>query len=94
MDEENAEILKNNGIVIWLVADAETIIQRMYTDSQNQGKRPPLSGDDLYKETTELLERRLPVYRSLADFSVDTAGKSTDQIVDEICLFLKTKGKQ
>jgi shikimate kinase len=92
MDEENAEILKKNGIVIWLFADVETIMQRIYADSRNRGKRPPLSDDDLYRETTDLLEKRLPVYKRLADFSINTAEKSMDQIVDEICLFLETEG--
>ena len=93
MDEENAGILKKNGTLIWLDANVETIIQRIYTDSQNRKKRPPLSNDDLYKETADLLEKRLPVYRGLADFSVNTAGKGVDEIVDEIYQFLKTKEK-
>ncbi len=92
MDEENVRILKHNGIVIWLDADVETIIKRIHADSQNREKRPPLSDDDLYKETVDLLEKRLPVYKSLADFSVNTAGMDIDKIVDEICQFLKTKG--
>lgn len=91
MDEENARILKRGGIVIWLVADVETIIKRIYTDSQDREKRPPLSDDDLYKETVDLLEKRLPVYESLADFSVNTAGMNIDEIVDEICQFLETE---
>ena len=93
MDEENAGILKKYGTLIWLDANVETIIQRIYTDSQNRKKRPPLSNDDLYRETADLLEKRLPVYRGLADFSVNTAGKGVDEIVDEIYQFLKTKEK-
>lgn len=90
MDEENAGILKRNGIVIWLDADVETIIQRICVDSQNRNKRPPLTGDDLYRETVDLLKKRSPVYRRLADFSVNTAGKRINEVVDEICQFLRT----
>lgn len=93
MDEENAVVLKKNGTLIWLDANVETIMQRIHTDSQNRTKRPPLSDDGLHKETVDILEKRLPVYRGLADYSVNTDRKGVEEIVDEICQFLKTKGK-
>jgi len=38
MDEENAELLKNHGILIWLDADVETIVQRIQNDSRSDEK--------------------------------------------------------
>jgi shikimate kinase len=89
MDEENAEVLKNQGILIWLNADVETIVQRIQNDSQSNGKRPFFSGNDLLQETVDVLEKRMPVYRRLADLSVNTANKGIDEIVDEICQFIE-----
>jgi len=91
MDEENAELLKNHGILIWLDADVETIVQRIQNDSRSDEKRPFLSGNDLLQETIDILEQRAPVYRRLADFSVNTTNKGIDEIVDEICQFINKK---
>lgn len=88
MDAENADILKKNGILIWLFADARTIVGRIENDSRSCTQRPSLSGGDLLQETIHILEEREPVYRRLADFSVDTTARGIDETVDEICRFL------
>ncbi|MDO8786323.1 MAG: shikimate kinase, partial [Syntrophales bacterium] len=92
MDQKNADILKKNGVLIWLTADTGTIIGRMKADEGGVKKRPPLSGDDLLQETVKVLEERMPVYRRLADFSIDTTGKGINEIVTQICRFLEKRG--
>jgi shikimate kinase len=89
MDEGNADTLKKTGILIWLVADAETIVERIHSDSRSPEKRPALTDKDALRETEDILKKRTPVYRRLADFSVDTEGKSVTDIANEICRFLK-----
>lgn len=91
MDEENAKILKNSGIVIWLYADVKTILQRIARDSTSGEKRPSLSGEDISRETAAILQKRTSVYKSLADFTVYTDEKRIDDIVDEICQFLDSR---
>ena len=44
--------------------------------------------DDTFRETEDVLKQRLPVYRGLADFSLDTKGKNIDEIVNAVCEFL------
>jgi shikimate kinase len=89
LDDENRTILKKGGICVWLVADANTILRRMKNDAASDGQRPPLSDKDLFREVTEGLEEREPLYRELADVSVDTTDVSPEDVVRRICRFLK-----
>ena len=85
MDSENREVLRQQGLIIWLTADIQTIMERTKADPQNQDNRPALSAKDWETEIQEVLTQRSPVYRRLADFSIDTAGKKIEGIAEEIC---------
>jgi shikimate kinase len=93
-DHENGERLKRNGLVIWLHADAETVIQRMKSDRMSIHQRPSLSADDLYTEVITTMEKREPTYRRIADFTIDTSTKSIGTIVDEICTFAEKNNEK
>lgn len=88
MDAGNTEILKRCGVLIWLYADVKTILERMQRDIGTRERRPSLSGADVLEETEVILKSREPVYRRLADFTVDTGKVGIDGAVDAICLFL------
>ncbi len=88
LDPENVAAMKGNGRVIWLVADARTIVARMGEDPVSASQRPSLRGTDRLKETVQVLVERTPVYRAAADFTVDTTGKTVDEIAAEIDGFL------
>jgi len=88
VDVENREALKRNGLFLWLTADVHTIVQRMKNDRVAVEQRPPLSEGSLERETSEILQERTPIYRQLADFTIDTSGKEIDAIVEEICNLL------
>jgi shikimate kinase len=90
MDDENAENLKRTGTLIWLEADAETIVGRIRNDAQNREQRPLFSRTGLFRETQEMLEKRTPVYARLSDFSINTATMGMDEVVNEIFRFLHT----
>jgi shikimate kinase len=49
--------------------------------------------DDVFQETEDVLKERLPVYRGVVDFSIDTTGKSIDEIVEAVCQFLNGTGR-
>ena len=93
MDEENADILKKHGVLIWLNADVKTIVERIQGDISSRERRPSFSHDDIFQETEDVLRKRIPVYSGLADFSIDTVGKNSDEIVNDICQFLSITGK-
>jgi shikimate kinase len=91
LDERNARILKKHGLLIWLMADVGTIVRRIHRDKKSSEQRPAFSDNDIVQETTDVLTKRIPVYKRLADFSIDTAGKNVNEIVDSICQFLDEK---
>jgi shikimate kinase len=93
-DPENGECLKRNGLVIWLHADADTVIKRMESDRMSIHQRPSLSADDLYTEVITTMEKREPAYRRIADFTIDTSTKSIGSIVDEICTFVENSNEK
>lgn len=91
MDEGNLKILRKRGVFIWFTADVRTIIERMEKDKISHEQRPSLSKDDLYRETVNMLELRMPVYSDLADFTVDTSEKDIDEVAGEICRILSSE---
>lgn len=85
LDPENVRLLRHKGRLIWLDADAQTVIARLQADTNNEQRRPSLSGMEPADETVAVMAARAPFYREAADICVDTSGKSLDEIVYEIC---------
>jgi len=72
----NVESLKKNGIVFWLVADEETIVERIEDGTQ----RPSLSGSKSFvDEVAEILAERAPKYEAAADHTIDTARNTAEE---------------
>jgi len=80
MREENAELLRKIGTVVFLEAKIETILERL----QNDTGRPLADGEDRERRLRPLYEKRLPVYRTVADYCLDTEEKSFYALIDEI----------
>ena len=80
MREDNRELLKKLGTVIYLRVRPETVCSRLAGDTS----RPLLQGEEKEEKVKRLLEMRAPVYESAADIVIDTDEKTTDGIVDEI----------
>ena len=78
---ENVEPLRANGIVIWLKASVDTIVSRI----QGGTERPSLTGGKSFtEEVAEVLERRIPKYRSAAQYEVDTDQLTPEQVADRV----------
>ena len=73
---ENVEIMKDNGVVIWLSAEAETIAERL----SGANDRPLLPGDKDVDSIREMLQLRTPYYQSAADFTVVTDDKTIQEV--------------
>lgn len=85
LDDENIETMKKNGLVIWLRATIDTIIERMQVDIQTEDLRPALTDHhDLISEIKETLKERTPLYQKATTWSVDTDGKKINEVVSEI----------
>lgn len=68
--EENRELLRKLGYVVWLQAPVEVIYERT---SRNRD-RPLLQTEDPIGKITALLEKRTPWYAETAHLRVDTSG--------------------
>lgn len=78
---ENSELLRQNGKIFFMRASFETLLKRVRADEtrpllKNTGKTAEALGN--------LLAQRTPVYEHVADYIVDTDGKSVDEVAEEI----------
>jgi shikimate kinase len=82
--EENREAIRGAGPVAWLTARINTLLARMAEDQATASRRPNLTQLDDRQEIETLLAERTPYYRECATLIVDTEGKNTAQVADEI----------
>lgn len=77
---ENVDFLKKLGTVFWLSADEETLFER----ASRRNERPLLQNENPRAVFSELLRQREDLYAAAADFRIDTAQKSHDEVADAI----------
>jgi shikimate kinase len=72
MREENVDLLREMGQIVWLSAPIGTVLQRV---GRNLKQRPLLAGhqDNPQQRIRQLMAEREPRYASLADIRVDTS---------------------
>jgi len=85
LKKNNQRLLAENGLVIYLKADYYLLASRL----RNDGTRPLLQGIDIKQKLKELLEVRDPIYKSIADYVIDTKNKRAIDIVNEIEKIIK-----
>ena len=88
MNPENLEILNGKGVFVWLAADAATIVARIQQDAAKDSQRPLLTNTDAEAEMETLLKEREPIYRMIADKTVDTTDRAIEAIADEIFMLM------
>lgn len=79
LDPENRRRLREIGPIVWLDADAESILARVGGDTT----RPLLRGPDIGARVRALLAEREPAYAT-ADHRVDTSGRSVAAVADAV----------
>jgi len=89
LSEENVDLLKKMGVVVWLSAPLADIVERLAADAESQETRPQFTADSLAEETATVLQQRIPLYEKAADYSLDTSGKSASQVAEDILKYLK-----
>ncbi len=83
--EENIDLLRENGTVIWLRASVETIQKRLHLDPETQANRPGLTGGSAVDEVSQVLTSRLSLYERCAHTTIDTdPPKDISMVVAEI----------
>jgi shikimate kinase len=87
LSEANFRRLRESGTVFWLTADAPTLWQRLQRDDRTPDQRPLLTVGGL-AEIEEVLARRRPLYAAAADATVETAGRTPDEVAAAILTLL------
>lgn len=85
--DENVATLRRLGTVVSLTADEETLFQRVAP----RDTRPLLRSDDPRRTMSELLRARAPLYTAAADFEIDTAALTRDEVAQAILSRLKSR---
>ena len=81
---QNRVLMKRSGFVVWLTADAPTLLARLQADPTTADSRPPLTARGMLEEITELLTVRTPLYRETADLEIDAARPHPEDVAEEI----------
>lgn len=79
--EENGELLKQLGTVVYLRATVDTLVGRLSGDD----KRPLLKGGDLREKIENLMAKRAAIYEKRADLIIDTDDLELDDVYERIC---------
>jgi len=91
LDPDNIAALTENGIIIWLVADPDTIQARLAQDLPQDVNRPSLTGSDTIREVAEVLAARKPLYEAAAQVTVDTTNLTVAQVVEQVLAAIRLK---
>jgi shikimate kinase len=86
--EQNRDLLRASGRIVWLTADVETLWQRVQADGTTAERRPTLTIGGR-AEMEEILHLREPLYRQCANYVVDTAGRQPNEIASKILRWMK-----
>ncbi|MEN6639518.1 MAG: shikimate kinase [Smithella sp.] len=90
--KQNVDLLKQAGVIIWLNAPLQDIIDRLKQDAKKEAKRPQFTPGNIVQETIDIMRQRLPLYQSAADYTVDTLNKNPEEIAEEIYQYLRKSG--
>jgi shikimate kinase len=74
--EENLDLLKRLGVVVWLQADEKTLFKR----ASRAGNRPLLQRKNPGKAFTKMLQARVPLYAKIADIRVDASVLTDEEV--------------
>ena len=78
---ENIPALRTNGVIFWLQASVEVIVNRIVDGTE----RPALTeGKTFTEEVAEVLERRTPLYSEASQYTVNTDDMTPEQVADAI----------
>lgn len=82
---DNRKILSSAGRVVYLMTSVDEQVQRTNRDK----KRPLLQTEDPRQVLTELMDLRRPLYEEVADYQIDTDGRSPKSVAQELSRLLQ-----
>ncbi len=91
LDTDNVKALGENGFIIWLKADKQTLLKRMNQDPGTNTRRPTLTGKGTSEEVKEVISLREPIYERASEIQIDTSALDVEAVVENILTVLKNK---
>jgi shikimate kinase len=85
LSADNRRVLRERGIVVYLCAPLDTLVER----TQKDRNRPLLQNTDRREKLAEILRVRDPLYRETAHIVVHTARRSPLSVAREIATEVK-----
>src|SRR5437667_11630120 len=76
MGEENIELLKRLGAVVWLGGNRGTLFKR----ASRSGNRPLLQSENPRKVFAQILRARRPLYAKIAHLRIDTSVLTDEEV--------------
>lgn len=84
--EENREILRKEGNIVWLYADSGKIVENIKNEIH---KRPKLmEAQNLEKYIDKLLKSRYSKYEEVSNIKVNTNNKNIDEVMSDILVYI------
>lgn len=80
LSERNRKVLRERGLVVFLKASAEQLVERTARDRN----RPLLQVPDREQRIRDILQARLPLYNEVAHLVVETDGMTPQSVVSRI----------
>lgn len=93
MWESNRKLMSGSGKTVWLHAETDLLWQRISGDDATEQQRPDLTALGGREEVGQLLQQRNPVYMACADYTIDVADLSPQEIADRIVNWFETDDK-
>src|SRR5882724_1185338 len=76
MSEENIDLLKRLGVVVWLDGDEKTLFER----ASRSDNRPLLQSENPRKAFAQILRARRPLYANIAHLRLDTSVFTDEEV--------------
>ncbi len=78
--KQNRELLLTSGVVFYLKASVETILNR----AKNENSRPLLKTTNKKERISDLLKQRVPLYEEIANHTINTDRHTVNWSVEQI----------
>lgn len=92
LDGRNVRRLRSACFVVWLVASAETLWQRISNDPLSASQRPLLTDSGGLDEVRSVLGQREESYRNAAQASIDTTDRTPKEVAREVIALARRSG--
>ena len=86
--EENVDLLKRLGVLVWLDGKEKTLFER----ASKARTRPLLQGESPREAFAQIIQARLPLYAKVAHIRVDTSVLTEDEVAVAILSKLRRIG--